>query len=233
VKPVAAVFLLVISVFASPPLPLNREPETNQETVPVANEPRHHFKFENRFVRIFDVVVPPQDTTLYHLHAHDYLFVMIGAATLKAQLLGEQPFDLIVKDGEVRYSKAPLTHRVTNVGKVDFRNITIEVLDSPGSFGVAMPLEKVPGHSLILENDRARVERLVLEPGQTTGMHSHNMSELAVAITAGHLQDESSGEKPRTADAKPGDFRWHDGRRAHSLKNIGNSRFEAVTIEWK
>lgn len=201
-------------------------------TVPVAGEPRHHVKFENKYVRVFDVVVPPGDETLYHLHANDYVFVMIGPAILKAQPLGGEPADLIVKDGEVRYSKAPITHRVKNVGKKDFRNITIEILGSPGGVAGGAPLDKVPGHTLVLENERVRVERLILEPGQTTGIHSHNLSHLAVAITGGKLQDQSSGA-PQTVALKAGDFRWYDGPRTHALKNVGKSRFEAVAIEWK
>jgi hypothetical protein len=33
-----------------------------QSPIPVLNEPRHHLKFENEYVRVFDVVVPPGDT---------------------------------------------------------------------------------------------------------------------------------------------------------------------------
>src|ERR1044072_6927445 len=99
-------------------------PSVVQSPVPVASEPRHHLKFENDYVRVFDVVVPPGDETLFHVHSNDYVFVSIGAANLKAEVMGNQPGDLILKDGEVRYSKATITHRVKNQAKETFRNIT-------------------------------------------------------------------------------------------------------------
>ncbi len=208
-------------------------PSVVQSPVPVSSEPRHHLKFENAYVRVFDVVVPPGDQTLFHTHANDYLFVSIGDANLKAEVLGNQPGNLILKDGDVRYTKATITHRVANQAKEVFRNITIEVLKSPGAQAGAAQQPQIPGHTLVLENDRVRVERLILEPGQSIAMHDHLLSGLGVAVSAAKIVIESPGQKPQTVELKPGDFRWHDGKISHSLKNVGKTRFEAVDIDWK
>lgn len=208
-------------------------PAAAQSPVPVASEPRHHFKFENEYVRVFDVKVAPGDATLFHVHSNDYLFVSIGDANLKAELLGNQPGDLILKDGEVRYSKATITHRITNQSKELFRNITIEVLKSPALKGEAQAHAKISGHTLALENDRVRVERLILEPGQSTNLHEHTLPGLAVFISGGSLSIEAPGEKARTVKLKPGEFTWRESGVTHKLKNIGKTRFEAVDIEWK
>ncbi len=207
-------------------------PIAAQAPVPVANEPRHHLKFENQFVRVFDVQVAPADTTLFHIHSNDYLFVSIGDATLKGEVMGAQPADLIVKDGECRYSKATITHRVTNTGKELFRNITIEVLKSPGIAAGAATTE-IPGHTLVLDNERVHVERLVIEPGKSIATHTHSRSGLGVAVSAAEIQVESPGKSPRTVQFKPGDFQWLDGPLTHSMKNTGKTRFEAIHIEWK
>jgi quercetin dioxygenase-like cupin family protein len=204
-----------------------------QAPVPVGSEPRHHLKFENDFVRVFDVIVPPGDATLFHTHANDYVFVSIGDANLKAEVLGGKPGDLILKDGETRFTKGPITHRVTNVGSAPFRNITIEILSSPAPGGGAKQSLDIPGHQLVLENDRVRVERLVLEPGQSTGMHEHKLSGLGVAVSSGKIVVESVGHKAETVEFKPGQFRWHTGAMSHKLTNTGKTRFEAVDIEWK
>lgn len=208
-------------------------PSIVQSPVPVSGEPRHHLKLENAYVRVFDVVVPPGDQTLFHTHANDYLFVSIGDANLKAEVMGNQPGNLILKDGEVRYTKATITHRIANQAKEPFRNITIEVLKSPGGQADATQQAQVPGHTLVLENDRVRVERLILEPGQSISMHEHLLSGLGVAISAAKVMIEAPGQKTQTVEFKPGDFRWHDGKISHSLKNVGQTRFEAVDIEWK
>lgn len=205
---------------------------TAQSPVPVANEPRHHLKFENDYVRVFDVLVPPGDATLFHLHSNDYAFVSIGDATLKAQASGSQPGDLILKDGEARFTKGPITHRVTNVAGAPFRNITIEILKSPGPVGAATP-DTSPGHSIVLENDRVRIERLILEPGQSTNVHTHNLSALSVFLTKAKVRIESPGAKPETIEYKPGDFRWRAAPVTHSIKNTGSTRFEAVGVDWK
>jgi quercetin dioxygenase-like cupin family protein len=207
-------------------------PVPAQSPVPVANEPRHHLKFENKYVRVFDVVVPQGDATLFHVHSNDYVFVSIGAARLKAEVMGGQPGDLILKDGEARFTKGPITHRVTNVSDTPFRNITIEILASPGRAAQSAP-DTSPGLTAVLDNDRVHIERLVLEPGQSTSLHTHGLSALSVFLTNAKVQVDSPGQKPQIFDYKQGDFRWRDAPTTHTLKNIGSTRFEAVGIDWK
>ncbi|HXG93161.1 MAG TPA: hypothetical protein VNN73_12475 [Blastocatellia bacterium] len=221
-KPLAAAIFALLLIAPSPA----------QSPVPVANEPRHHLKFENKFVRVFDVVVPPGDATLFHTHANDYLFVSIGDANLKAEVLGGQPADLILKDGEVRFTKATITHRVINQSKAPFRNITIEVLGSPGIKEEAS--QSAPaGQTLVLENDRVRVWRIIIEPGQSTQMHSGNLSGLGVVVAGGTATVEEKGHKPQTVSLAAGEFHWHDGGVSHSIKNTGKQKIEIVHIEWK
>ncbi|HMG34793.1 MAG TPA: hypothetical protein VKM94_12725 [Blastocatellia bacterium] len=214
--------LFALSVMAAP-----------QDSVIIDKEPYHHLKFENKYVRLFDVSVPSGAATLFHTHPEDYLFVSIGDANLKAQVLGGQPFDLILKNGETRYSKGPLTHRVQNPEKSVFRNVTIEVLGSPGGKSDATPLDKVPHHTLVLDNDKVRVSRLVLEPGQSTGMHTHSLSEVAVVVSGGTIENQESGQQPQRMELATGESRWHGEKRTHSIKNIGRSRVEVVAIELK
>jgi quercetin dioxygenase-like cupin family protein len=207
-------------------------PAVVQSPVPVVKEPRHHLKFENKYVRVFDVLVPPGDATLFHIHANDYVFVSIGNATLKAEVLGSQPTDLVVRDGESRFTKGPITHRVTNVSSTPFRNITIEILGSPGRGAPSKPNTAL-GLSSVLDNDRVHIERLVLEPGQSTSLHTHGLSALSVFVTNAKIEVTTPGQKPERIEYKPGDFRWRDAPTTHALKNIGTTRFEAVGIDWK
>lgn len=204
-----------------------------QTSVPVAEEGHHHLKLENPYVRIFDVVVDPSDATLYHLHANDYAFVSIGSATLIAQALGGQPSDLILKDGEARFSKGPLTHRVTNIGTVPFHNLTVEILGAADPHAQLPPLSNNPSSSLVLENDKIRVTRLVLEPGQSAGMHPHPAHSLAIVVSGARLTVQTPSGQPQTVEPKAGDFQWRDAAVQHALKNIGTTRFEAVEIEHK
>ena len=227
-KLIASALVSLIAVLAP-----HAQSPASESAVPVASEPRHHLKFENQYVRVFDVVVPPGDATLFHTHTNDYAFVSIGDANLKAEVPGNQPGPLVLKDGEVRFTKGVITHRVTNMSKATFRNITIEIISSPGGKSDGKLLPDIPHHTPVLENDRVRVERVVLEPGQSTGMHEHALSGLGVAVSSGKITIESPGQKAQMIDLKPGEFRWHTGAITHKLTNTGKTRFEAVDIEWK
>lgn len=207
-------------------------PAIVQSPVPVDNEPRHHLKFENQYVRVFDVMVPPGDATLFHIHSNDYVFVTIGDALLKNEVMGSEPADLILKNEEARFTKGPFTHRVTNVAITPFHNITVEILGTPGRAAASTP-DNSPGHSIVLDNDRVRIERLVLEPGQSTNMHTHGLSALSVFLSNAKILVESAGQKPETIEYKRGDFRWRAAPVTHSLKNIGSTTFDAVGIDLK
>jgi mannose-6-phosphate isomerase-like protein (cupin superfamily) len=226
---VIALSLALLSVAASPA----------QAPVPVEKEPRHHLKFQNSYVRVFDAVVPPGDTTLYHQHMNDYVFVMIGAATMKTQIQGGEPNDLILKDGETRYTPAPVIHRVSNVGKTGFRAIAIEVLEPSKARGA--PTDKGSEYSFVLENERVRVHKLTLEPDQSTRTESAGQPEMMVAITQAEVVTTAAsaisgrvgyGDRAKKK-FKPGDFVWSDGPGTRSMKNSGKTRFEAITVEWK
>jgi quercetin dioxygenase-like cupin family protein len=294
---IKAVILILLSIFAvqSPQTPVSA-------LVPVGSEGHHHFKLENEYARVFDVLVPPGDSTLYHIHSNDYAYVSLSNVSLKAQILGAQPIDLILRNGEVRYTRGPITHMVSNPDATPFRNITVEILKpaprgtgsvlatpsvlgtpsgsdrlqatgtgsalgTPSPLGTptgsdrlpatstarpqatstgsvlgtpsgsdrvqAAELPKLAHHVVELENDRVRILRVILEPGQSTGIHTHVLPHLRVAVSAARVMYDSPGTRAETRDSKPGDFVWNPSKTAQDLKNVGSARFEAVEIEFK
>src|SRR4029079_10231373 len=131
-------------------------------------------------------------STLFHIHENPYVYVSIGAATLKAQVAGSSDFtDLNLKDGELRYAAA-VTHRVGNIVGTPFRNITIQIQgrdDTPDSTPAATA--RVNGSSTVLDNEIVHVDRLILEPGQSTGAHAHARYTILVAVHDGSLRIEA------------------------------------------
>lgn len=204
-----------------------------QKPVPVGEEPRHRVVFENKYVRVIDAAVAPGDTTLFHTHSVDNVPVAISGGRLRTEVQGRQPTDSEVTTGGVGFAKASYTHRISNTGTTALRFIDAEILASPGSPANAPPLNKVPGHILVLENTSVRVYRVTLDPGQSTGRHTHALSWLGVTISAGKVVIRSPEQNQEKVEVKPGDFRWHTGAETHSLENAGGSRYEAVEIEWK
>lgn len=204
-----------------------------QTAVPVKDEPSHHLKLENNQVRVFDVVVPQNQETLFHIHEQDYAFVSLGDATLKAQLLGSPAQDLNLKDGEVRFTRGPITHRVQNVGRQSFHNITIEILGSPSTSNPKQ-LEPLDSHqSIVLENDRVRIIRTLLKAGESTGMHRHATAGLGIAISEGSLRVLLEGKESQDRRLTPGEFVWRDGPLTHSLTNTGKTLYQSIDIELK
>lgn len=92
----------------------------------------HHWFIENQYVRVYDVRIPPGETTGFHLHALDTVFVVVSDGVTTAQVQG-QPWDKPGKDeaGAIEYSadlKKPRTHRVRNVGKTEYHVIAVQLL---------------------------------------------------------------------------------------------------------
>jgi beta-alanine degradation protein BauB len=204
-----------------------------QSPVPVLKEPRHLVKFANQYVRVIDASVPVGDATLFHTHGIDNVPVAISGGKLKTELLGQPGTFSTLETGAVSYAKASYTHRITNVGDTHVRFIDAEILASPGNSTGVLPLENVTGKTLLIDNERVRIYRLILEPGQATGLHTHKLAALSVAVSPGKVAIESEKHKSQITNFKAGDFRWQNGERTHSIKNVGTGRFEMVDIEWK
>src|SRR5437899_4628203 len=85
-----------------------------QDPVEITSEPHHHLVLENKYVRAFAVSVAPKESSLVHRHGHDYLSVSLGDATIINARAGAAPVAANFKDGDVRFSAAPVVHAVTD-----------------------------------------------------------------------------------------------------------------------
>ena len=216
--------------FALVPIAAWSQSNSPQNPVELSGEPRHHPKFENELVRIWDVTVPAGDTTLWHAHRIDNVVVSFGDVQLRIETLGRDPVESLWKFGEVRFTKATYVHRAMNIGKTSFHNFTIELLKPPAGHTLA----QVPGREPVLENERVRVFRVTLEPGQSLPMHTHEVPGLSIALTAGEIEVTTQGkDRPDRVSRPAADLSWRAGAGTHSLKNVGKTRFEALDIELK
>ena len=210
---------------------------TPEMTVPAIREPHHFVKLDNKYVRVLDVTVEPFSGTLYHIHENPYFWISIGAATLRGQTLGaKEIINIEPGDAEVRYSPA-LTHRVGNIAATPFRNITVQLQarDDASPAGAALASPKPAGYQSTpaLDNELVRVERLILEPGQSTGQYTLPRSGLLIAAHDGMVSVARPGSPAHRVEMKAGDFEWHTGPATHTVTNIGKTRFEAIEAVWK
>lgn len=210
---------------------------TPEMQVPAIREPHHFVKLDNKYARVLDVTVAPFSGTLYHIHENPYFWISIGAATLRGQTLGAtEIINIEPADGEVRYSPV-ITHRVGNIGSRAFRNITVQIQArddvSPGSEFLASPRPTGYQAKPPLDNELVRVERLILEPGQSTGRYTLPRSGLIIAARDAQISVERPGSVAQRIEMKAGDFEWHTGPLIHTITNVGKTRFEAIEAVWK
>jgi quercetin dioxygenase-like cupin family protein len=226
--------LCLLSLLLLVPIGTLSQSNSPQSPVEISGEPRHHPKFENEFVRIWDVTVPAGDATLWHAHRNDNVVVTLGGASLRLEAVGAVPAGVQWNFGDVKFGKATYIHRAMNIGTTPFHNLTIELLKSPlGSQGLS-PQTGQTSRTPILENERVRVYRLSLAPGESTDVHTHPLAGLAISITPGEIEITTEGKtKPDRLTLPLGDVRWRSGAVTHSIKNVGKTRFEAVDIELK
>ncbi len=210
--------------------------QPQQTVVPVEQEPRHRIVFQNQYVRIYDVLIPPGDQTLFHKHILDHVAIAVSGGTGRDEMLGGQTRQVSPRTGSAGFSNAartPYTHRLENIGTTPIRMVVPELLSSSLSPGSPADLKTVPGHQLVLENDRVAVYRVSIDPDRSTGNRSRTLPWLRVSITQTTILVQESGKNPETVETKPGDYRWHDGPTTDSMKNIGSTSYEAIEIEWK
>lgn len=205
-----------------------------QTPIPVLNEPRHKLKFENQYVRVIDAVLPVGDATLFHTHSIDNIPVVISGEELKTEVIGQvgEKYSK-VETGSVSFAKAAYSHRITNVGASALRFIDVEVLSTPVGESDTGALKNTTGYELVLDNERVRIYRVVLKPGQRTGLRRRGLSGLKVAVSGGEIAIEPRGEKARMEENRAGDFQWVTGKGEYTMKNVGKARYEAIEIEWK
>ena len=115
-----ALFCLLTTVLAAQAL----APE-----VELSAEPHHHLTLENKYVRVYNVEVPPHTDTFMHWHRHDYIYVTLGPTEVVNEVKEKPPVTIHLEDGETHFSPAPFAHIARNQTGQPFRNVTIEIVD--------------------------------------------------------------------------------------------------------
>ena len=203
-----------------------------EAAVPVCQEPRHRLKLENEYVHVCDVLVPPGETTGFHTHSHDLVAVMESNSEMKAEFQGGEPQRKVTEDGDIRVIEVlkPYTHRETNVGKTPFHLTLVQLMKATPEHKQVAAGRSKPA----VENQRVRVYRWTLAPGQSSGLHSHELPYVIVAVKGGELlMMGPNGEGSRNEQVKPGDFHFVNFKVTHSLTNAGEGPMELVEIEVK
>lgn len=143
--------------------------------VPAQEEPHHHLVFANEFVRVLDATFPPGYVTLNHSHLADNVIVTLA--------LGRDDAQALTRIGRAVFNHGGYSHTVTNPGPGDARFIEVDILGPDHRHAAAVA--DTASHKLELENDRVRVYRVTLQPGERLEPHTHEAGWMAVTVRGG------------------------------------------------
>jgi hypothetical protein len=211
--------------------------------VPVGQEPRHRVVFEHADFRVFDVNIPPGDTTLDHRHDRDMATVsMNGGTPTRAQAPGQpwsqpRPLRPLGSVNVTEYAGKPASHRVENLGRTAYRLFAVENRKT-GGWSAEPPLSS-PGAQLAAESRGFRVYDARLEGERSQASHVHRVPSIAVLI-GGRVISEGAEVEASAGPAVPSGLKQLDQpgqwvlvppREPHHLVRLGTVDAHVVEIE--
>jgi quercetin dioxygenase-like cupin family protein len=198
----------------------------------------------NEHVVLQRLVVPAGEWEGIHSHPGNQLYVHIKGGEWSGRLGGESEYAGIVSpDGEVGWMDAiPLSagHDSGNTGDTPIDLIYVTLKDdtpiAPEAEHAPQDYPNIP-LELLLENDRMIVQRVRVEPGQWTGIHSHPGNQVYVHIKGGTWSERRGGvQSAPAAFMQAGSVGWvHavDLSEGHEVGNTGDTTIEVVLVTIK
>jgi uncharacterized cupin superfamily protein len=227
----AAFAPLAMAQSVTPTVPLRGLPSG---VVPVEAASYHVPAFSNELVSVLNVLIPPHRESGYHRHSLDSVGVLISDTPRTGQVLGAQATVTAPRErgsaNFTSYAREPLVHNVAVTGDVPFHNIVVALkFPTPGRFAAGA---RGQGYTQILDNERVRVWRLVLEPGQSAAAITQSAPGVRVVIDGGELVEVVEG-RDRSMAPRSGEFFWQDAGTTRAVRNAGTTRIELVELELK
>jgi hypothetical protein len=215
---------------------------TAQRAAPTAAPPinvertsYHVPAFSNDLVTVLNVFIPPHRESGFHRHSLDSVGVLIGDTARTGQVLGAA-VTVTAPRGRgsanfTNYAREPLIHNVAITGDAPFHNIVVELLE-PNPYGFT-PEPRGQGYTQILDNERVRIWRLALEPGQTAAAITQAAPGVRVVIDGGEIVEILADGRERGMAPHSGEFFWQDAGTTRAVRNVGTSRIDIVEVELK
>ena len=227
---IAAIFLLALRCAAQTPA-----------AVPITSEQHHHLALQNEYVRLFEVEVPPHQSTLLHQHDYDYIYIAIGDAQFTNILPGEAPAALKMADGDIHFSRGGFAHLARNDANTPFRNVTIEFLQDEKNRSSSAKWDEDRGlHNLhggteeiLFVKDGVRASEVELQTAGVDPEHRSAGPQLIVAVTDLVLRSDFAGKGSSNLEMKSGDVKWFARGLTHSVTNVGRQGARYVVVEFQ
>jgi hypothetical protein len=91
--------------------------------------------------------------------------------------------------------------------------------------------EEVSAYKSVLDNERVRAWRLVLDPGHSAPPITQKAPGVRIVVKGGNLVESEVGYPNHEMVLKSGDFIWQEQNVTRTLRNVGTTQIELVEFE--
>jgi hypothetical protein len=227
-------------------------PIKGEDAVPVSTEPHHAHLFQNDYVRVYNVTVPPSDATMLHQHDLPYLYLTLGATDVMNAVAGKPEAHLQLEDGSTRYAAGGFAHIVRTDAGILFHNITVELVhpqdaqrnlgdkasdrplgSCPQSAASANQNDQIPSEQVIpcFETSELRMELVKVEGGKDFTQASPETAALLIAMTNANVDVSLAGQ--HAAFLHAGDVLWLPPGTARKVVDFLGIKSQFLLISFK
>ena len=216
--------------------------------VPIPKEPHHQLVFENSYVRVFRVNIPPHESTLFHQHDLPYIYVALGPTDVIHAVAGKPEAHLVMTDGQVGYSRGGFAHIARTDSGISLNNVTIELLKPQGEprnlcaqivpDGLAAPCRTTAADkqkSYFIE-PQFETEEITLDQIQTSPKAGKlgtipERESLLIALNESEIQIEVEGKPTKTL--RGGEVIWLEAGSLETLSIPGKKPSRYLQLSFK
>ena len=202
--------------------------------VAVSKEPRHHVVFENDKVRILNVLLPPGDTTQYHVHSLPSVFISLSKTNTSWQRINEQPVVSISVAGYIWFENLNpphiKIHRVWNNDTSVYHVMDVELLAKDSGFSLK-PLTIEHLH-LLIDTPWVRTYTIKLAKNEQVTIKEQQSDFILVAINDATIS-LNENEKESRSIIKPGKFYWIKANDKFSVISLSDTPANFALLEIK
>jgi hypothetical protein len=198
--------------------------------IPVSEEPRHHKVFENAWVRVLDVHIPPGDTSLMHKHSTPSVFMVLTNTKTGSEVIIE-PAEAHLTYGNIWFEgfyDKPRIHRVWNSDTTEFHVIDME-LPNKDPQPIDPPLD-IPSFTLLFDKTPVRGYRFTLPAHGTIQVPPRKAPIIVIALS------KASGKltvNQHISFVKKGDFAFIPAGNEIVFSNRGTAGEDFAFFELK
>lgn len=202
--------------------------------VAVSKEPRHHVVFENDKVRILNVLLPPGDTTQYHVHSLPSVFISLSKTNTSWQRINEQPVASISVAGYIWFENLNpphiKIHRVWNNDTSVYHVMDVELLAKDSGFSLK-PLTIEHLH-LLVDTPWVRIYTIKLAKNEQVTIKEQQSNFILVAINDATINLNENGKESRSV-IKCGQFYWIKANDKFSVISLSDTPANFALLEIK